>query len=111
MNFLVGAKGVVRIVNPIISMRFRSRGLPTVESTLRILGNSGGDIVRITRRVKGGAMHYVVLTSDRKLRESVRMATANTNVGAPIKRRALNELFGILNRTVSNKTRPSARRG
>lgn len=93
----------MRIVKPIISIRFRSRRLPTVESTLRMRGNSGGYVVRITRRVKGGAMHYVVLTTDRKLRHSVRIVTAKDNVGAPINRTALKHLFGMLKRAVSSK--------
>lgn len=100
----------MRIVKPIISMIFRGNSLPFVGSTLRISGGKGGYVVRITRRLKGGRIHYLVLTTDRKLYGSVRIATAKTNVRIPINRRALKELFGMLNRAVSGK-RPVASSG
>lgn len=101
----------MRVLNPMVSMRFRARRLPLVRSTLAIIGGKGRIIVRIRRRVKGHAMHYVLLTTDRKLRGKVRIATANKPVGIPIKGRALKHVFGMLKRTVSGKRPMRSRRG
>lgn len=97
------------MVNPIISITFRN-SLPGVGSTLRIRSRNGALIVRITRRVNSNIMEYVVLTTSRNLRGSVRIITANNTVSIPINRGYLNELFGMANRAVSKLRSLSNRR-
>lgn len=101
----------MRIVKPIMSIIFRSKGLPRVGSTLRMRGGNGEYMVRISRRLKGGVMHYVVLDTDRNLRHSERIVTAKDNVGIPMNSGALKHLFGMLNSAMSSNPSLRKRRG
>ncbi len=109
-------KRVSRVVNPIISIRFRrsrgrrGAGLPDVRSTLGV-GQAGKGflVMRMRRRVNRSAIEAVTVSDASKLRHNVGIVSAKGPVAVPMNARVEKHIVGIIKRAVSNLRPLSAR--
>lgn len=109
-KFGVTAKGVIRMVNTMISIRFPRSTMPHICSTLRIRGNGRHLILRIRRRLNNNVIHAVTVNSSSNLHHNLSMGSLRRPVRIPMNGTALNHVVGMLNRPISVGNRVNRRR-